>query len=118
MQRVNSVHDKNKYGLSLLHNSIMLLTEWLEVAVCLIYGFVVKINYVKFSRRVVFVFVEIMIENSVMLARCSFYVRIFCFLQSRSFVFMKVNCLYQHYIVFEMLNLVINFEINKVKIKQ
>jgi len=30
-------------------------------------------------------------------------------------MFMKTNCLYQHCIVFGMLNLVINYEINKVK---
>ena len=63
-----------------------------------------------------FVFVEIMVEDSVVLARCC-YVGIFCFfIECRSLVFMKINCLYQHCIVFGMLNLVINYEINKVKI--
>jgi len=64
------------------------------------------------------VFVEITIAKSVILARFNFYVGIFCFfIECRSLVFMKTNCLYQHCIVFGMLNLVINYEINKVKIK-
>ena len=63
-------------------------------------------------------FVEIMIANSVILARFNFYVGMFClFIERSSFVFMKINCLYQLCIVFGMLNLVINYEINQVKTK-
>lgn len=41
---LSSVLDDNEYGLSLLRNSIKLFTEWLEVAVCLVYGLVIEIN--------------------------------------------------------------------------